>query len=139
ALPSPINQARVIQELLALGRRENFHVNLIEAFDQPWKRTLEGTVGGHWGLFDDANRDFKFAWGAPVSNHPQWPWQAAAGVIFAALIFFSALMARGVSIQAAATVAAIAIVGGSTIGWAVENVTLESNGFGGWLRSLALL
>ncbi len=27
-------------------------MNLIEAFDQPWKRALEGAVGGHWGLFD---------------------------------------------------------------------------------------
>jgi len=140
ALPSPVNQARVIQDLLALGKRENFRVNLIEAFDQPWKRTLEGTVGGHWGLFDDANRDFKFAWGAPVSNHPGWLWQAAAGAIFAALIFFSAA-SRGVSIapMAAFTVAAIAITGGSMIGWAAANAPVESNGLGGWVRSLALL
>ena len=56
ALPSPANQARVIQDVLARGKRENFRVNVIEAFDQPWKRALEGTVGGHWGLFDDATR-----------------------------------------------------------------------------------
>ena len=64
ALPSPANQARVIQDVLALGKRENFRVNVIEAFDQPWKRALEGTVGGHWGLFDAATRAPKFAWGA---------------------------------------------------------------------------
>src|SRR4249919_447255 len=45
ALPSPVNQARVIQDVLALSKRENFHVNVIEAFNQPWKRALEGTVG----------------------------------------------------------------------------------------------
>ena len=56
ALPSPANQARVIQDVLARGKREHFRVNVIEAFDQPWKRALEGTVGGHWGLFDDATR-----------------------------------------------------------------------------------
>ena len=56
ALPSPANQARVIQDVLALAARENFHVNVIEAFDEPWKRALEGTVGGHWGLLDDATR-----------------------------------------------------------------------------------
>ena len=33
-----------------LAKRANFRVNLIEAYDQPWKRQLEGTVGGHWGL-----------------------------------------------------------------------------------------
>ena len=38
-------------------------VNLIEAFDQPWKRQLEGAVGGHWGMFDAYSRKAKFAWG----------------------------------------------------------------------------
>src|SRR5262249_26004037 len=50
ALPSPANQARVIQDVLALAQRENFRVNVIEAFDGPWKRALEGTCGGHRGL-----------------------------------------------------------------------------------------
>ena len=38
ALPSRTNQARVISEILDLAKRENFHVNLIEAYDAPWKR-----------------------------------------------------------------------------------------------------
>ena len=42
--------------MLERAKREHFRVNVIEAFDQPWKRALEGTVGGHWGLFDDATR-----------------------------------------------------------------------------------
>ena len=52
ALPSRTNQARVVSEILDLAKREGFRVNLIEAYDQPWKRQLEGTVGGYWGLFD---------------------------------------------------------------------------------------
>src|ERR1700720_1738924 len=56
ALPSPANQARVMHEVLTLAKRENYRVNLIEAFDQPWKRYFEGTVGGHWGLLDAVNR-----------------------------------------------------------------------------------
>ncbi len=135
ALPSPANQARVIQDLLALAKRENFHVNVIEAFDQPWKRLLEGTVGGHWGLLDDATRDFKFAWGEPVSNHPQWPWQALAGILFGALIFLVAAPRRLVPLLA---VTAIAVVGSMTIGWTAEIIPRESLGLGGWLRSLAL-
>ncbi len=75
ALPSPADQARVIQDVLALAKRDNFHVNVIEAFDAPWKRALEGTVGGHWGLFDDGARRAKFEWGQAVSNHPHWLWQ----------------------------------------------------------------
>ena len=77
-------------------------MNLIEAYDQPWKRQLEGTVGGHWGLFDAYRRQPKFAWGAAVSNHPHWRWQAAGGVGFAALIFAAALLAQRRSGAAAA-------------------------------------
>ena len=63
ALPSRTNQARVVSEILALAKRENFRVNLIEAYDQPWKRQLEGTVGGYWGLIDAAKRARKISAG----------------------------------------------------------------------------
>jgi glucan 1,3-beta-glucosidase len=143
ALPSLANQASVIQDVLALAKRANFHVNLIEAFDQPWKRALEGTVGGHWGLFDNASRDFKFAWGAPVSSHPDWIWQALGGIAFASLIFFAALRAQEEEETAPTSlwlaVAVIATAGGVTIGWAIENATYESFGAGGVARSLALI
>src|SRR3954451_13064064 len=75
ALPSPVNQAGVMHEVLAHARRENYRVNLIEAYDQPWKRQLEGTVGGHWGIYDAYRRQPKFVWGGVVSNHPHWRWQ----------------------------------------------------------------
>src|ERR1700716_276631 len=45
ALPSRTNQARVVSEILGLAKQENFRVNLIEAYDQPWKRQLEGAIG----------------------------------------------------------------------------------------------
>ena len=141
ALPSPANEARVIQDVVALAKRENYRVNVIEAYDAPWKRALEGTVGGHWGLFGARSRAFKFEWGAAVSNHPDWKWQAAGGVVFAALIFAAAYAARRKRDPQPAlwlAVGAIALGGGIPIGWAIENVPLESLGLGGWLRSLAL-
>ena len=64
ALPSRANQARAVQEVLAQAKRANYRVNVIEAFDQPWKRQLEGTVGGHWGLYDAYDRQAKFSWGS---------------------------------------------------------------------------
>jgi exo-beta-1,3-glucanase (GH17 family) len=141
ALPSPANQARVIQDVLAMAKREKSHVNVIEAFDQPWKRTLEGTVGGHWGLIDD-NRQPKLEWGEAVSNHPQWRRQAAGGIIFAVLVFGAALAARGgrsapLSLWLAVT--ANALAGGVLIGWTMANVPTESLGISGWLRSLAFV
>src|SRR5262249_16843936 len=141
ALPSPANQARFLQQVMADARRNNVRVNVIEAFDQPWKRALEGTVGGHWGLFDTARRA-KFVWGAPVSNHPLWRWQAAGGVLFALLVFGAAGLAAGRAPEPQPAprwlaVAAMAMVSGTFIGWAVANVPVESLGIGGWLRSLA--
>lgn len=140
ALPSPANQARVVQDILARGKRENFRVNVIEAFDQPWKRHQEGTVGGHWGLISDPPRTEKFTWGVPVSNHPHWPWQAASGVAFAALVFGAAVAAQRRAAQSSTPALWIAIaltagLGGALLGWTIANVPIESLGPGGWLRS----
>jgi exo-beta-1,3-glucanase (GH17 family) len=145
ALPSPANQARVIADVLERGRREHFRVNVIEAFDQPWKRALEGTVGGHWGLFDDVTRRQKFAWGAPVSNHPNWPWQALGGVALAALVFAAAINARARNVGREMTtgvwlaVALNAAVAGVMAAWSIENVPVESFDIGGWMRNLSFV
>jgi glucan 1,3-beta-glucosidase len=140
ALPSPINQAKVIQDVLALSKRENFHVNVIEAFDQPWKRALEGTVGGHWGLLDGNSRAPKFDWAQPVSNHPLWIWQGVGGIMFALAVFGAAFYVRDQStgIMQWLGVGTNAFVGGALIGWTIENIPLESFGIAGWARSLML-
>jgi exo-beta-1,3-glucanase (GH17 family) len=63
ALPSRVNQARFISEILDRARKEHFQVNLFKAYDEPWKRQWEGTVGGRWGLFDGWSREVKYpAW-----------------------------------------------------------------------------
>jgi len=140
ALPSPGNQARVIQDVLALARAKNFRVNVIEAFDEPWKRALEGTVGGHWGLLDDATRTTKFAWGEGVSDHPLWRWQAAGGILLALSVFGAAFAVRRDAPPVRwLAVTANAIAGGTLIGWSIANVPVESVGAGGWLRSLAFV
>jgi hypothetical protein len=143
ALPSPVNQARVLEDVLAVAKRDGFRASVIEAFDQPWKRQLEGTVGGHWGVLDGASRAPKFAWGVPLSNHPMWPWQAAAGVLLAAAAFLAAGAARPNGAPPATAqwfgVATIALVPGVLIGSTIANVSLESLGVGGWAHSLAML
>jgi len=146
ALPSPANQARVVADVLALAKRDNLRVNVIEAFDQPWKRQLEGTVGGHWGVLEASKREPKFIPGAPVSNHPHWRIQAGGGVALAALVLGAALGARRQDPQAGEAmlprwigVATLALVSGVLIGWAIENVPLESLGVGGWTRSIVMV
>ncbi|MEW6124488.1 MAG: beta-1,6-glucan synthase [Pseudomonadota bacterium] len=148
ALPSPADQALVMHEVLKLAKEKGYRVNVIEAFDQPWKRRNEGTVGGHWGLIDSANRMEKFQWGAPVSNHPRWQAQAAAGAALAVGAFAFGLYgafrarrfdgARATSAQWLA-VAAIALSGGVTVGATLAALPLESLGWVGWTRNGALL
>jgi exo-beta-1,3-glucanase (GH17 family) len=144
ALPSPANQAWVMHDVLAQAKRENYRVNLIEAFDQPWKRRLEGTVGGHWGILSVAGRPPKFVWGQPVSNHPLWPWQAAAGIILAFAVCASGALAgrrRGPAKVSPAQWLGVelnALAGGILVGWALENLPIESLGAGGWLKSAVM-
>jgi exo-beta-1,3-glucanase (GH17 family) len=140
ALPSRVNQARALHEVLTLAKRDGYRVNVIEAYDQPWKRQLEGTVGGHWGLFDAYKRRAKFVWGAPVSNHPLWQWQAAGGVGLAGLAFAAAWLAgrgRRLSANVWVRIALIGLLSGALAGLTIANVPLESLTGGDWLRSLA--
>jgi glucan 1,3-beta-glucosidase len=142
ALPSPINQALVAQEVLARAKQEGLRVNLIEAFDQPWKRALEGTVGGHWGLLTADTRVPKFTWGKPVSDHPHWIWQALAGIALAGTVFAVAALLGPpdkLSLPRRFGILANAVIPGIFLGWAIANVPVESFGIGGWARSLALL
>src|SRR5215475_4212787 len=143
ALPSRSNQAHVLEEVMARARAKNYRVNLIEAFDQPWKRYLEGTVGGYWGLFGSDLREPKFAWGEPVSDHPWWIWQLAVGLTLAAVVFAAAIQGdSGRSIAKAprrvtAGIVDIGLVAGIAAPWALENVVIESFGPGGWIRGAA--
>jgi exo-beta-1,3-glucanase (GH17 family) len=71
SLPSLENQARFIRGFIALAEQEHWQYNLIEAFDQPWKRLKEGAVGGYWGLYNSERGD-KHVLSGPVSNFPNW-------------------------------------------------------------------
>jgi glucan 1,3-beta-glucosidase len=144
ALPSRTNQARVVSEILGLAKQENFRVNLIEAYDQPWKRQLEGTVGGYWGLIDAAQRAVKYPPGQPISNFPFWKLQMACGMALSIFVFGAAwltLRRRPWTPRAAAWIAVgiSATTAGILLGIAVDKMFYESYGIGGWLGWGALL
>jgi glucan 1,3-beta-glucosidase len=140
ARPSPSNQARAIIETLALAQRDNFRVNIIEAFDQPWKRALEGAVGGYWGIMDRATNAPKFSFDGTVSDHPHWLAQALAGIFLTALTFAGALAAgrgRELSAYLWGKIAMLAFFPAVLFGWTIETVPVESFSLGSWLRSVA--
>jgi glucan 1,3-beta-glucosidase len=68
ARPSRINQARYVREFIHQAHAKGWDYNLIEAIDQPWKRQLEGTVGGYWGMLDADTLRAKFPLAGPVSE-----------------------------------------------------------------------
>jgi exo-beta-1,3-glucanase (GH17 family) len=144
ALPSRTNQARVVSEILLLAKQEGFRVNLIEAYDQPWKRQLEGTVGGYWGLLDSVRREVKYPPGEPISNFPLWKWQMGFGLGLSALVFgaaFLTLRRRPWTPRLSAWIAVgiSATAAGILLGVAADKMFYESNGIGGWLLWGALL
>ena len=76
---SLVNEARYLREFLRYAASVDMPYNVIETFDQPWKRALEGTVGGYWGIFDAQARP-KFPMQGPVVEEQRWwlGWLAAA-------------------------------------------------------------
>jgi exo-beta-1,3-glucanase (GH17 family) len=144
ALPSRINQARFLSDLVELARRENIRVNLFEAYDEPWKQQWEGTAGGHWGLLDGLSRERKYPPGSAVGNYPFWKLQLAAGLAFSACMFAAAWFSRGrepskTGLAPWVAVAASATVGGCLLGISVEKTLYESYGLAGWLNQALLL
>lgn len=144
ALPSPANQTRFLSDVIQTAKAEGWKVNLIEAFDQPWKRLLEGTVGGYWGLYDDARRPPKFRFGEPVSNHPDWRLKAGLGIGAAFLVFLAFWLgarraSRRISWRREMDCAGIALGSGLVFGLAAVNLPMEGEVSGDRLRAVAIL
>ena len=80
AVPSLVEEAKYLRLFMRDVAARGIDYNVIEAFDQPWKRHQEGAVGGYWGIFD-GKRQQKFDWFGPVSNHPDWQQQAMLALV----------------------------------------------------------
>ncbi|WP_076426249.1 beta (1-6) glucans synthase [Aquipseudomonas alcaligenes] len=136
ALPSRVNEALFIRGFVKLAEDNGWRYNLIEAFDQPWKRDSEGAVGGFWGLYD-AERADKGILAGPVSNLPHWPlWLGASGLLMLAALL---LAGRPASPRAALLLPLVAGLGAAcSLGWS-ELALITSRYWGEWLWATALL
>lgn len=85
AVPSRTEAAGFIADFMRLAESEKLSYNLVEAFDQPWKEKLEGTVGAAWGVLDEL-RQPKFDVGGKVSNLPEWPLFAGLAVLISLIL-----------------------------------------------------
>jgi exo-beta-1,3-glucanase (GH17 family) len=136
AVPSLVNQAKFIRGFVAMAEQNGWRYNLIEAFDQPWKRVSEGAVGGYWGLYD-ADRQDKSILAGPVSNLPHWPtWLMISLALAAATLLWAS---RPHSPRAALLLPLLAAVGAASIGLFAELTLVTSRYVGEWLWAGALI
>lgn len=103
AVPARTEAAGFIADFMQVAQKEGLSYNLVEAFDQPWKVKLEGTVGGAWGVLDEL-RQPKFEVGGMVSNLPEWPIFASLSVVL--LLILLVLHAQAVAALSPARMAA---------------------------------
>ncbi len=94
AVPGRFEQAHFVRAMLARQAVQPLQFNLIEAFDQPWKRALEGAMGGAWGLFD-ADGIQRVPLAGPLPPDPRWFWLPLIVVIGAAGGAVAGLMLNG--------------------------------------------
>lgn len=89
------NAAYFVRTLARVSKENGFDYNVVEAFDQPWKAKLEGTVGAFWGVVD-THRDVKFSMSGPVVANPNWLTHAIVSVLLGAgaALFFLRNVAR---------------------------------------------
>ncbi|CAK0764908.1 Cellulose synthase/poly-beta-1,6-N-acetylglucosamine synthase-like glycosyltransferase/exo-beta-1,3-glucanase (GH17 family) [uncultured Gammaproteobacteria bacterium] len=134
---SQVNQARFIRNFLIAATQNQLDYYILEAFDQPWKRALEGGAGTAWGLWD-AYRAPKFPMVGDIVEVPGWPvlWVVALALALGPMLwflrghghlrpggqFFYCLMIQGVASALVWTTAAAMTVGLATsteIAWGV--------------------
>jgi glucan 1,3-beta-glucosidase len=96
--PSLLDQARFTREFIALANRLNLPYNFIEAYDQPWKKRLEGTVGGYWGLYDAEGHEKFPLLGNVIADAQWWRGPLTGGVV---ALLLAALARRIVTTRAA--------------------------------------
>jgi len=125
---SQVNQAKFIRNFLNIAAQNRLDYFIMEAFDQPWKREIEGTAGTSWGLWD-AWRKPKFPMTGEVQEVKNWPYMCATSIAvsFLPLVFFlgrrrdlkvGGLLFYGALIQAVGSVLVFTVTAASAAGLA---------------------
>jgi exo-beta-1,3-glucanase (GH17 family)/cellulose synthase/poly-beta-1,6-N-acetylglucosamine synthase-like glycosyltransferase len=86
AVASPANEAIFLRQFLNRAKKENYTYYVMEAFDQPWKKETEGSVGAYWGVYD-VHRQEKFPFTEPIVPIENWYVLAGISVVIAIVAF----------------------------------------------------
>src|SRR5690242_10953283 len=130
-----VNEARYLREFLGYAAKVHMPYSVIEAFDQPWKREQEGTVGGYWGIFD-ADAQPKFPMTGPVVEEPRWWWGWVAGALGAVAFGIGALLRRtGRSLREGLVLHLGGFAVGAALAWQARQMAYACRDLSEWITS----
>ncbi len=120
ATASVSNQARFLREFLNRADIEKVTYYIVEAFDQPWKMSLEGSAGAYWGIFN-ADRQPKYPMDGDVIAMPTWEHWATGAAVFSVVLMGLFLFTRSsLKLPGLLFFGLIANLAASTIFWSVS-------------------
>lgn len=125
AVASPSNEATFLRRFIQRAEELNYIYYVMEAFDQPWKRKLEGAVGAYWGVYD-VERQSKFPFTSPIVEVPQWRILAGISVVIT-IITFALLLIDGRTLRKRGRgfLASIAFIAATGAVWIVYSYSLQ--------------
>ena len=121
--PTLVNEAMFLRGIFNFAKASGIDYYVMEAIDQPWKTTIEASVGPHWGILD-AHREPKFPLSGPVEERPHWRAMMVAAIALAlgpALLFMRRAHYLSWPTKLAFVVALQAIANGAVWIWYVTD------------------
>ena len=88
AVASPANQAKFLRRFLDVAEKNNYTYYIMEAFDQIWKKDLEGEAGSLWGVYNN-DRQLKFELIKPIIRIPKWRELAVISIVLAVILLLA--------------------------------------------------
>lgn len=120
ATASVSNQAKVLREFLNRADQEKVTYYIVEAFDQPWKQSIEGSAGAYWGIFN-ADRIAKYPMDGDVLTLPNWEdWATGAAIFSIVLMGLFLFTRRSLKLPGVVFFGVITNLAASTIFWSVS-------------------
>jgi len=125
SVASPSNEATFLRRFLKRAEELDYIYYVMEAFDQPWKRDTEGSVGAYWGVWD-VERNPKFPFTSPIVDVPEWRILAAISVVIAVITFALLIIdSRTLRKRGRGFLASIAFMAATGAVWIIYNYSRQ--------------
>jgi len=125
AVASPANEAAFLRRFINQAEKLGYVYYVMEAFDQPWKRVNEGSVGAYWGVYD-ADRKPKFPFTSPIVGVPEWRYLAGFSLIIAIITFALMLIdSTKLQMRGRGFLASIAFTAATGAVWIIYNYSRQ--------------